>query len=119
VAFAVIMDSSGPTLDDCDRVLERMGLTPGGSAPPGCLFVWVTATDDGIRVTDVRADAEAFERSSAEQIGPVTQELGLPAPSSVTTHEAHDRLMPGQVGSAPRPARVAGARRGRGPRRPR
>jgi hypothetical protein len=47
------MDFPGATLEQYDRVLELMGLTPGGRAPPGALFHWVTQTDEGIRVVDV------------------------------------------------------------------
>jgi hypothetical protein len=34
-------------------VIEKMGLTPGGSGPPGAISHWVAKTDDGIRVVDV------------------------------------------------------------------
>ena len=50
---AIIMDFKDATLDQYDQVLEKMGLSPGGSGPPGALFHWATKTDNGFRVVDV------------------------------------------------------------------
>ncbi len=41
---------------------------------------WVAQTDDGIRVTDVWESREQFEKFAADQIGPITQEVGIPSP---------------------------------------
>jgi hypothetical protein len=38
-----------------------MGRTPRGRGAPGSLFHWVTATGDGLRVTDVWPTREQFE----------------------------------------------------------
>jgi hypothetical protein len=53
MAVAVVLEFPGATLKQYDEVIERMGFEPGGSGAPGGLFHWVTATDDGIRGTDV------------------------------------------------------------------
>lgn len=90
MAVAVVLDFRGGTLEQYDQVLEKMGLEHGGPAPPGALFHWVTETDDGIRVTDVWQDPETFQRFADEQIGPYTQEVGIPNPPEVTFHEVHN-----------------------------
>ena len=95
MAVAVILDFKGATLDQYDQVIEKMGFTPGGPGGPGGLFHWVTATDDGIRVTDVWESREHFERFADEQIGPYTQEVGIPAPPETTFHDVHNYLTAG------------------------
>jgi hypothetical protein len=87
MAVAVVLEFTGATLDQYDQVIERMGLTPRGSGPPGALFHWVTKTDDGIRVTDVWESQEIFDRFNEEQIQPQTQAVGVPEPSSVTFYD--------------------------------
>jgi hypothetical protein len=52
MAVAVVTECKGATLDQYDQVLAKMGRTPRGRGAPGSLFHWVTATEDGIRVTD-------------------------------------------------------------------
>src|SRR5205085_5577620 len=70
MAVAVEMNFRGATLDQYDQVIEKMGLTPGGSVPPGAISHWVAKTDDGIRVVDVWETREVFDRFAKEQIGP-------------------------------------------------
>src|ERR1700681_3250747 len=79
MAVAVVIECKGATLDQYDQVLAKMGRTPRGRAAPGSLFHWVTATEDGIRVTDVWQTREAFETFAEEQIGPFTVAVGLPS----------------------------------------
>jgi hypothetical protein len=95
MAVAIVLDFKGATLDQYDQVIERMGLTPGGSGPPGAHFHWVTETEDGIRVTDVWESREAFDRFSEEQIGPQTQAVGVPGPPDITYHEVHGYMTAG------------------------
>jgi hypothetical protein len=95
MAIAVILDFNGATLDQYDQVIEKMGFTPGGKGAPGGLFHWVAATDDGIRVVDVWETREQFERFADEQIGPYTQEVGIPGPPEVTFYEVHNHLTAG------------------------
>jgi hypothetical protein len=71
MAVAVEMNFRGATLDQYDQVIEKMGLTPGGSGPPGAISHWVAKTDDGIRVVDVWETREVFDRFAEEQIGPL------------------------------------------------
>jgi hypothetical protein len=56
----------------------------------GSSRTWVTATEDGIRVTDVWRTREEFEAFAAEQIGPLTAEVGFPAPPEITVHDVHN-----------------------------
>ena len=92
MAVAIVMDFEGATLDQYDQILEKMGLTPGGGTPPGAIFHWVTATDDGIRVVDVWETQEVFDQFAAEQIGPYSAEVGIEGPPDMTVHQVHNHL---------------------------
>ena len=92
MAVGVVLEFEGATLDQYDQTVEKMGFTPGGTGAPGGLFHWVTATDNGIRVTDVWEDKETFERFAEEKIGPITAEIGFPGPPSITFFEVHNYL---------------------------
>ena len=95
MAIAVLIDFKGGTREQYDEVIEKMGFRPGGAGAPGSLFHWVTATSDGIRVTDVWRSREDFERFSAEKIGPITQEVGVPGPPDVQFVDVHNYLTAG------------------------
>jgi hypothetical protein len=94
MAVAIVMKFSGGTLDQYDRVIEKMGLTPGGDLPPGGVFHWVAKTDDGIQVVDVWETREQFEQFAQEQIGPFTAEQGM-SPPELTFHDVHNHLAAG------------------------
>jgi hypothetical protein len=87
---AVTMNFPGATLDQYDQVIELMNFSPGGPGAPGALFHWVAATDDGIRVTDVWETREQFEQFAEEQIGPYTQQVGVPGPPEITFVDVHN-----------------------------
>ena len=90
MTIAVIQDFEGATLDQYDRVIEKMGITPGGKHPdPECLFHWVTTTDTGIRVVDVWQTRDQFDTWIAEQVVPNALEAGFPNPPQNTFHEVH------------------------------
>jgi hypothetical protein len=72
-----------------------MGFEPGGPGAPGGLFHWVTATDDGLRVTDVWETAEQFQEFADTKIGPITQEVGVDGPPQITMYEVHNHLTAG------------------------
>jgi hypothetical protein len=55
----------------------------------------VTATEDGIRVTDVWETQAQFEQFAQEQIGPFTQEVGFEAPPELTYHDVHSHFTAG------------------------
>lgn len=95
MAVAIILEFKGATLEQYDDVVARMGLTAGGKAPPGALFHWVTATDDGILVTDVWESREQFERFAQEHIGPQSQAAGIEAEPEMTFHEVHNHFSAG------------------------
>jgi hypothetical protein len=92
---AVVLAFRDGTLEQYDEVIEKMGFTPGGAGAPGGMFHWVTKTDDGIQVTDVWDSKEQFEQFAQDQIGPITQEVGVPNPPEVTFHEVHNYLTGG------------------------
>jgi len=90
VAFEMVF--KGATLEQYDRVMELMGFTEGGEAPPEALFHWAAKTDEGMRVVDVWANADAFNRFAAEQIGPFTAQAGFEGPPEITSYEVHNYL---------------------------
>ena len=92
---AVVMDFKDATLDHYDQVIEKMGFTPGGAGPPGALFHWVTSTDAGMRVVDVWETREQFERFANEQIGPYSEQVGIPNPPDIHFHDVHNHLTAG------------------------
>ena len=93
---AIVMDFSGATLEQYDKVIELMNLTPGGRGAPKSISHWVTKTDDGIRVTDVWETREVFEKFGEEQIGPYTQQAGITAPPTTTFYDVHSYLPPAE-----------------------
>ena len=100
MAVAFEMRFAGATLDQYDRVMELMGLDRGDTQPEGALFHWVAATDDGIVVVDVWETDEQFDRFAKEQIGPSTQQAGIPAPPVVTRYAVHNMLGAGVAARA-------------------
>ena len=95
MAVGVVIQFSGGTLAQYDQVIEKMGFTAGGKGAPGSMFHWITDTPDGLRVTDVWESREQFDRFAQEQIGPFTQEAGIPGPPEVTVYEIHNHLTAG------------------------
>jgi hypothetical protein len=92
---AVEMNFRGATLDQYDQVLEKMGLTPGGSTPPGAISHWAAKTDDGIRVVDVWETRDAFDRFAEDQIGPYTREVGFTEAPQMRFYDVHSHFTPG------------------------
>ncbi|MCG2621812.1 antibiotic biosynthesis monooxygenase [Arthrobacter sp. I2-34] len=93
MAIAVIVEFPGGTLAQYDKAIELMGMSPGGThTEPGCIFHWVTANDDGVRVTDVWEDKSQFEAFARDKIGPLTEQAGFPAPPNVSFVEVHNYL---------------------------
>jgi len=92
MAVAIVMDFEGGTLDQYDRIRDLMHLEPGGDAPPGALFHWVAETDGGIRVTDVWVTREQFDAFAAEQIGPYSQQVGMPGPPQIEFFDVHNYM---------------------------
>lgn len=74
---------------------KHLACAATGKGAPGGLFHWVTKTADGIRVIDVWASREEFEKFAQEKIGPITQEVGVPGPPSVTFFTVHNYLTAG------------------------
>ena len=95
MAVAVQLDFKDATLSQYDQVIAKMGFRPTGAGAPHGLFHWVTKTDDGIRVVDVWDSKEAFEKFAQDEIGPFTQEVGIPSPPNVQFFELHNYLTAG------------------------
>jgi len=90
----VQLEFTGASLEQYDRAHVKMGTPPGGAGPAGLVFHWVTKTDAGFRATDVWDSRETFEKFVAEQLGPISQEVGLPRPE-VHFFEVHNYLTAG------------------------
>jgi hypothetical protein len=95
MAVAIQLVFKGATLDQYDQVIQKMGFSPRGKGEPGAISHWVAKTSDGIRVTDVWESREAFDKFAQEKIGPITQEVGIPAPPDITFFEVHNYLTAG------------------------
>jgi hypothetical protein len=95
MAIGVVMDFDGATVEQYDQVIEKMGLAPRGAGAQGGLFHWIAPTESGIRITDVWDTREQFEQFAAEQIGPITQEVGFAGPPTTTYYEVHNYLTAG------------------------
>jgi hypothetical protein len=95
MAVGVQLEFDGATLEQYDEIVGKMGFEPGGRGAPGGLFHWVTRTPNGIRVTDVWETKDQFNTFAAEQIGPITQAVGVPSPPSVTFFDVHNYLTEG------------------------
>jgi len=91
----VVQDIADGTLEQYDEINGKMGYEPLGTAPPGCLFHWATATAGGLRVVDVWESKEQFEKFAAEQIGPAAQAAGVPNPPNVQFIDVHNYLTGG------------------------
>ena len=89
MAVGLILDFKGGTLDQYDQIVEKMDL--GGKVPPGAIFHWVAATDDGMRVVDVWEDRATFDKFAEEKIGPFSAEVGAPQPE-ITEYAVHNTL---------------------------
>jgi hypothetical protein len=92
---AVIQDFPGGTLEQYDQVVEKMGFVPGGPGAPGGIFHWVTATDTGIRVTDIWRSREDFDAFTQAKTGPIVAEVGIPGPPEITFYDVHNYLTAG------------------------
>jgi len=72
-----------------------MGLTPKGPGPVGAISHFATMTDSGLRVVDVWESMEQFDKFAQEQIGPFSEQVGLPGPPQVQVFEVHNYFTPG------------------------
>ena len=95
MAIAVQMDFEGATLEQYDQVCKLMGLTPKGPGPTGAISHFATMTGSGLRIVDVWESREQFDTFAQEQIGPLSQQAGLPGPPEMQFYEVHSYFTPG------------------------
>jgi hypothetical protein len=92
MAIAVQIDIPGVTLEQYDEAVEIAGYLPGGPLPAGGLFHWIAKSDTGIRIVNVWASREAFERFAETQTE-IIREVGVdPASLTVEFLEVHNYL---------------------------
>jgi hypothetical protein len=92
MAVGLILDYKGGTLDQYDRILEMMP-GGGGRVPPGAIFHWVAATDDGVRAVDVWEDRATFDKFDEEMLSPFSDDVGVPKPELIE-YAVHNMLAP-------------------------
>jgi hypothetical protein len=95
MAIAVQLDFDGATLEQYDAVCSKMGLTPKGPGPAGAISHFATMTDTGLRVVDVWATKEQFEKFAQEQIGPFSAAVGMNGQPRMQFFEVHNYFTPG------------------------
>ena len=91
MAIAMLIEFSGGTAEDYDRVLQRLDL--GGKMAPGGIFHVVGPTDDGLRVVDVWDSQEAFDRFFEDKLRKALEAEGLPEPK-ISVWPVHN-MIPG------------------------
>lgn len=78
MAVGVILNFSGGTAGQYDRVIEKMGL--GGRLPEGALFHAAGEYEAGWRVVDVWESMPRFQAFAEVKIAPLSAAEGLPEP---------------------------------------
>ena len=92
MAIAVQIDVTGVTLEQYDEAIEFAGFLPGGPLPSGGLFHWVARTDTGIRMVNVWASRELFDKFAETQTV-IIEEIGVnPASLVVQFFDVHNYL---------------------------
>jgi hypothetical protein len=95
MAIAVVMKFKGASLEQYDQVVDRMGFERSGAGAPDGIFHWVAQTEDGLQITDVWENKEAFERFAQEEIRPHTAAVGIADPPEVAYYDVHNYLTAG------------------------
>ena len=79
VAVELSIHGQDATIEKYFKVIQLMGAVPEGPHPdPGCLFHWVRSDPSGLFITDVWKTQEEFDKFAQEQIGPKSEQVGLP-----------------------------------------
>ena len=94
MAIAAVLTFRGGTLERYDDLLAKLGFAAGGPGPPGSLFSWVTATEEGLLVTGVWQSRRDFEQFASE-FGARAGEVGVRGPPQITFHDVHSYLRSG------------------------
>ncbi len=96
MVIAVQLDFESATLEQYDRINERIGLLPGGPASPHEIFHCVMKTDDGFRVVDVWESREAFEKFAQDKLSPIYEAVGVLHPPKIQFFEVYNYLAGGR-----------------------
>ncbi len=92
MAVAVQIDVRGVTVEQYDLAVEFAGFLQGGLLPSGGLFHWVAETDAGVRIVNVWASRELFDKF-AETQATIIEEIGVdPASFEVQFFDVHNYL---------------------------
>jgi hypothetical protein len=92
MAVAAQIDVPGVTVEQYDLAVEVAGFLHGGLLPSGGLFHWVAKTDTGIRMVNVWASRELFDKFAETQTA-IIQQIGVdPASLEVQFFDVHNYL---------------------------
>lgn len=96
MAFGIIMEFDGATLEHYDGTMRDMAL--GGVLPPGALFHAAGMGPNGLVVCDVWERMDEFEAFRDAKIGPLSAKNGITSPPRVRVVEAA-QVRPGEPGA--------------------
>ena len=65
-----------------------------GDVPPGAMFHFMAAADDGVHVTDIWESAEAFDAFARDRLMPATTALGIPGEPRIAFLPVHALFTP-------------------------
>lgn len=92
MAIVMFMSWDGVTAEQYDRV--RKVVNWEGDVPPGGMFHVAAATEKGLRITDVWASAEDFQKFVDTRLMPGVQQLGIPGQPTVEVFPVHALFTP-------------------------
>jgi hypothetical protein len=93
-AMAVMMQMVWPGIGVAEYEAARRRVNWEGDVPPGAMFHVMAVAADGVRVVDVWASQEQFERFVAERLMPAVHELGIPGEPHVEFFPVHAIFAP-------------------------
>jgi hypothetical protein len=98
MAYVLIIEQPGHSMDDFRAVREALGDEPG----EGSIAVGAGPTADGIRVIAISHSRQPAQRFSAERLGPAFAKVlgGRPAGPKVTDFELDDLSVRGVAAAA-------------------
>jgi hypothetical protein len=92
MAVVAQIDVPGATVEQYDLAIEVAGFLREGPLPSGGLFHWVAKTDTGIRIVNVWASRELFDKFAESQVA-IIEEIGVdPASLEIQFFDVHNHL---------------------------
>ena len=92
MAIVMFMEWKGLTSAQYDAARELVNFE--GDPPGGGMFHVAAITEEGLRVTDVWASAEAFQQFVETRLMPGVQQLGITSEPEVAVYPVHRLFTP-------------------------